>query len=257
MHQESPLLLSELTFEAARAYLEADDRLLLPFGSVEQNGAHLPLGTDTIVAEAIAREVSKRSGVLVGPGIPWGNASADAGYPGTISLPANLLNDLVTSVCASLGSHGFRRIMIVTGHLSNVWNVALVAGDLRDRGILVGQVDVWRLMERLCADLTQAPDVAFWHGSEMCTSVIMALAPHLVDSQRMEKVVPEPGWAWDTFASYPAVMGFSRWEEISPIGTTGDPTGASAKAGEQAIDRIATHIAELLDSMRTASLPEQ
>ena len=198
--------LDQLTFEEVDGYLKDDDRLILPFGSVEQNGRHLPLGTDNLVTQAIAEMAAKDAGVLVGPGIPWRNADADLGFPGTISLPANLLNSLVEELCGALGGQGFKRLVIVTGHLNNTWTVACVAGSLRRRGVVVAQVDIWRLAAKLGADLLSSPRT-FGHADELCTSIVTALASDMVRSDRLEAVDPSPGWAWDTYASYHDVWG--------------------------------------------------
>lgn len=246
--------LEELTFEEAGAYLDRDDRLILPFGSVEQNGPHLPLGTDRIVSQAIAELVAHRTGVLVAPGIPWGNADADLAFPATVSLSPRVLNDLLDELCSGFARHGFRRIVVLAGHLSNVWNVASVAGTLRRRGVLLAQVDVWRLAAKLGGNLLSSK-TTFGHADELCTSIVMALSPHLVRTDRLESFAPSPGWEWDTYASYPEVMGFSAWEDVSPLGTVGDPTLASRDTGRRLVELLVDRVCELIDDMAKVDLP--
>src|SRR5690606_15461450 len=112
---QSRLRLTEMTYRNVAEYLRHDDRILLPFGSTEQNGPHLPLGSDTLVAEAIAFRAAQATKVLVGPTIPWGNAAADMSYCGTLSLGPDTVTALIRDLCRSLKAHGFRRLVFVTG----------------------------------------------------------------------------------------------------------------------------------------------
>jgi creatinine amidohydrolase len=131
--------------------------------------------------------------------------------------------------------------------------VASVAGSLQRRGVAIVQVDMWRLAAKLGADVLTS-DRSFGHADEACTSMVMALAPDAVRRDRMEAVEPTPGWAWDTYASYPEVMGFSAWQEVSAGGTVGDPAEASTKKGEVLIERTVEHVCELIRRISEARL---
>lgn len=253
----TPLLLEEMTFEQVEQYLAADDRVIVPFGSVEQNGRHLPLGTDLMIVRAIAALVSRQTGVIVAPAIPWGNASADMAFAGSFSLHPNVLNDLIEGLALNLSRHGLRRVMFLSGHLSNVWSLALIAGELRDRGLLVMQADTWRLMQKLCSDLVSGSGKkrSNGHAGELATSVMMAINADLVVNDRLAVNDPREGWAWDTYASYPTVMGFARWEDVSESGAVGDSRRASKEAGLEALDRIAAHVVSLLEQVIGVELP--
>jgi creatinine amidohydrolase len=247
--------LDTLSWPAVREYLEQDDRVILVFGSTENNGAHLPLGSDTIAAEAVAEEAALRTDVLVAPTIPWGNSSVNMGFAGTITLDPPLLAQLVGGICSSLAFHGFRRFAVVSGHYGNVWPVASVAETLRDRGLLVAQLDLWRTVERECRDLAVTKKMPFGHGGEMMTSVVTA-AGGVSDSARMTVELPDESYGLKYYRTYPAVMGFAAWDEVSGSGGVGDPTAASEVAGREAITRVASVLVELLEDMKTAPLPE-
>jgi creatinine amidohydrolase len=241
---------------AVREYVARDDRVILPVGSTENNGPHLPLATDTLAAEAVAEGAARRIGVLVAPPVPWGNSSVNLAFPGTIALDPELLAHIVESICVSLAEHGFRRFAIVSGHYGNVWPIASIAEVLRDRGLLVAQLDLWRAVEKLCKDLVSEEAVMpFGHGSELMTAVALAIVADAVERDRMVIEVPDETYGLKYYRSYPEVMGFAAWDEISRSGAVGDPTRATAEVGREALTRIASLLVELLDDMRDAALP--
>lgn len=241
---------------AVREYVSRDDRIIVPVGSTENNGPHLPLSTDTLAAQAVGEEAAQRTGVLIAPAVPWGSSSVNLAFAGTISLDWQLLARVVESICVTLAEHGFRRFAVVSGHYGNVWPVASIAEVLRDRGLLVAQVDLWRAVEKLCRDLVSEDAVMpFGHGSEMMTSVALAIARDVVDRDRIVVEVPHEAYGLKYYRSYPEVMGFAAWDEISRSGAVGDATRATADAGREALARVASLLVELLDDMRDAPLP--
>jgi creatinine amidohydrolase len=229
--------------------------VIVPFGSIENNGPHMPLASDTIAADAVAAEAARRSGVALAPTIPWGNSSVNMGYSGTIALSPSLLERLLEELCGSLAAHGFRRFAVVSGHYGNVWPVAAAAETLRDRGLLVAQVDLWRTVEKHCRDLARTRAMPFGHGGELMTSVVLGAEPELVQRDRMAPETPPESYGLKYYRSYPEVMGFAAWDEVSESGSVGDPTEASQEAGREAVSRVAAVVVELLEDMRQAPLP--
>ena len=101
------------------AYLEHDDRIVLPVGSTEQH-AYLSLGTDTILAERVAIEAAEPLGVLVLPAQPFGIAPGFAAFPGTVSLRPETLVAVLTETLDTLYGQGFRGFLLVNGHGGNI-----------------------------------------------------------------------------------------------------------------------------------------
>jgi creatinine amidohydrolase/Fe(II)-dependent formamide hydrolase-like protein len=249
--------LGDLTPVDVAAYLAADDRIIVPFGSIENNGPHLPLGIDTLAAVAIAEHVSAQTGVLVAPPIPWGLSSVNMGFPGTMTLSADTCHRVIAELCRSLAHHGFRRFALVTGHYNNVWAAGTAAEELRDQGLLVAQLDVWRCVEATCRDLVSTRELPFGHGGEMMTSVGLAVAPHAVRPDRFEPEWPDQSYGLKYYQSYPRVMGYAAWNEVSVSGMVGDPRAASTEVGREIVRRLGGLLAELLDDMRSATLPRE
>jgi creatinine amidohydrolase len=238
-----------------RSYLERDDRVILPFGSIENNGPHLPLASDTIAADAVAQEASRRTGVALAPTIPWGSSSVNMGFAGTMTLSTSLLEQLIEELCRSLALHGFRRFVVISGHYENVWPAASAAERLRDRGLLVGQVDLWRTVEKHCRDLARTRAMPFGHGGELMTSVLLGADPESVKRDRMAPETPPESYGLKTYRSYPEVMGFAAWDEVSESGSVGDPREATEEVGREVISRVAAIVVELLEDLRQAPLP--
>jgi creatinine amidohydrolase len=101
------------------AYLEHDDRIVLPLGSTEQH-AYLSVGTDAILAERVSLEAAEPLGVLVAPALPYGLAPYFAAFPGSPSLRTTTYLALVGDLLDSLNGQGFRRFVLVNGHGGNM-----------------------------------------------------------------------------------------------------------------------------------------
>jgi creatinine amidohydrolase len=118
------------------AYLERDDRIVLPLGSTEQH-AYLSLGTDAILAERVAVEAAEPLGVPVLPAVPYGITPTFAAFPGSPSLRTETLLTVIRDLLDSLHGQGFRRILLLNGHggnapvrsLAREWTVAHADGQ--------------------------------------------------------------------------------------------------------------------------------
>lgn len=112
------MLISEMNWMQVEAYLQDDDRCILPTGSTEQH-AYLSLSVDTILSARLAREVGELAGVPVYPVIPYGLAQQWTAFPGTVTLRIETYLALIRDVLDSIRRAGFRRILLVNGHGGN------------------------------------------------------------------------------------------------------------------------------------------
>ncbi|PZP33458.1 MAG: creatininase [Roseateles depolymerans] len=110
--------IADMNWMQVEAYLQQDDRCLLPIGCTEQH-AYLSLAVDAILAERVAVEAAEPLGVPVFPVLPYGLTPAFMSYPGTVTLRLQTLLAVVTDLLDSLAHQGFRRILIVNGHGGN------------------------------------------------------------------------------------------------------------------------------------------
>jgi creatinine amidohydrolase len=119
---------SDLNWMQLEAYLERDDRIVMPLGSTEQH-AYLSLGTDNVLAERVADEAAEPLGVPVLPALAYGVTPRFAAYPGSPSISEEIYVALLSDLLASLKSQGFGRILIVNGHGGNSFAAERVSGD--------------------------------------------------------------------------------------------------------------------------------
>ena len=118
----SSVRLAELCWPEVRARLEAGwTTVILPLGSTEQHGPLLPLSVDSEIAGRLAEAVARRLGrCLVAPVVVLGCSAHRLGFPGSMSVSPDTLARLVAESCESLGRHGFRRVLVISGHAGNV-----------------------------------------------------------------------------------------------------------------------------------------
>lgn len=213
--------LSELGWPDVEAYLTRDDRVILPVGSTEQHGRHLPLGTDALVAAALADRVSRASGVLAAPAIPIGMAMHHLAFPGSIALKPATLAAVITDVVESLYGHGFRRVLIINGHGGNIASIDSAIPVLMARPDLsIKVVNWWR--EESVAALARRDFGGSGHASADEASAVLALHPNLV---RMDRTGGPSSLVWS--------QNPRRLRELHPDGNAGpDPALATAAAGE-------------------------
>jgi creatinine amidohydrolase/Fe(II)-dependent formamide hydrolase-like protein len=108
--------LERQSWKDVETYLASDNRIIMPVGSTEQHGAFAPLGTDTYVARAIAEGAAQAAGVLVAPPLWFGWSPHHLVKPGTISIRAEILIEVLCDAIGSLAGHGFKNFVVVNGH---------------------------------------------------------------------------------------------------------------------------------------------
>jgi creatinine amidohydrolase len=159
--------------------------ILIPLGSTEQEGTHLPLGVDTYVAEALAKEVAVATGALVGPTLPVGYSEWFLEFTGTISLTMETFTQIVREYCYSLIHHGFRKFIFVNGHGGNWPGVDVVARELKLGGdVEVAMVEIWKIANSMAQEIPDLKENIFKDAGEIVTSVMLYLHPDMVSMDR-------------------------------------------------------------------------
>jgi creatinine amidohydrolase len=260
--------LADLCYPDIQEYLKTKDLILIPMASTEQHGPHLPLKTDTVTAEEVARRVAQQIQVLYTPCIWMGYSPQHLHEPGkgrgTITLRAETLLNLMYDVARSLIHHGFNRLIFVNGHGSNVKVVDPVLRRLRyETGALIGFVKPYMenyvgLMQGLMENpLEETPG---WHASELETSQMLAHdvveGTDYVRMDRAEKTLAHiPAFLPRSFAKKDGMPdvefeGYKYFHfpmdhhEFIESGTIGNPLRATAAKGEEALRRYADHVAK-------------
>ncbi|MGP4028756.1 mycofactocin biosynthesis peptidyl-dipeptidase MftE [Actinomadura sp. 3N407] len=198
--------------------------VLVPLGSTEQHGPHLPLSTDTVIARAVAERVADvlraQAGgqVLVAPAIAYGASGEHAGFPGTISIGHEALHAVIVETARSLAAWA-GRVVLVNGHGGNVATLDAAAGRLRREG----HDAAWTGCGIPGGDA---------HAGFAETSVMLYLAPGLVrpfgavtgETRPLDVIMPE--------------LVARGVRAVSPSGVLGDPAGASGERGREIVDAV-------------------
>lgn len=245
-----PVRWSDLAWPEVGTRFEAHptDVGLLPVGATEQHGPHLPAGTDTILATAIAEAVSGRTGATVLPAVPYG-CSYGHGYelPGTISLSPEGLAFVVRQAVEEAGRSGLRRLLIVNAHFGNHASLMVATDHLRlQRPDLRTAVVSWWSADREVAAATAA-DGEDIHANRSETSLMLAVAPQLVHLDRLVGA-DDPDRTAGLVFRYTATS-------LSTNGVTGRPSEASIELGRHLLDRTVTAIADLVERGRREEPP--
>jgi creatinine amidohydrolase len=211
--------------------------VVLPLGSCEQHGPHLPLDTDTRIAVALAGELAdRRPQVLVGPALGIGASWEHDGFPGLLSITAELLSEVVVEVVRS--ADWARGVVLVSGHGGNVGGLAAAVDRLRKEG---RDVLAWcptsAIVRRIIGDAGRHDH----HAGRSETSILLAL-----DGAAVDEAGVEPGWT----GPLEEVIG-ARVGSLSASGVLGDPTGASAEEGWLLLDALTDDLVASYDRWRT------
>ena len=168
---------ADLTQPEIAAQLRTNPLVILPCGSTEQHGPHLPTGTDTLAANVVSHAVAERMDGLVLPSTPLGVTPMHMPFEGTLSLTPDTYMRVVTETCASTARHGAKYLLILNWHEGNIPSLAIAAESLhRDHGMTVLTVQACYVAAELyghdCGGLT--------HGGEIEALAVLAYQPQLV-----------------------------------------------------------------------------
>lgn len=257
-----------------RAHLEHDDTILVPIGSTEMHGDHLPLGTDIYNALEVSRRAAELADTLYAPALLAGYSPQHLRQPesgmGTITLRAATVCAVIHDVARSLIHHGFNRLIFVNGHTSNQKVLDPVMRQLRyETGALIAVFKPYgeRYLGIIEDVMENSPEeTAGWHASEEETSIMMAYRP---DSVRMDRAVDArahaPSWlpeafqksdaTWDAqFKGYEYFYFPMDHDEMADHGVIGNPFRASADKGNEIFRRFAEYLAEAIVELRKAQV---
>ena len=262
--------LPHMTWVEVEAALKHTDAVIIPVGSIEQHGRHLPLGTDSTEAIEVAKLIAQKADVLVAPVVLAGLSSHHMGFPGTITLSPETFEAVVYETATSLIKHGFRKILLYNGHGGNATSVAAIIQKIDQTtpatAFDLGKVEVAR------KEPIYPPIPWDVHAGIEETSLMLYLAGSLVNmSEAVNPVLTFPaevtaldalGKADPALAELAREMRFrpqdtgkkTSTREMSDTGsvTTGDLRRASAERGRREIEGFIDAAARFIEAWRKA-----
>ena len=250
---------ADLTWPEVNDAVEMQKVILLPVGSTEQHGPHLPLDVDNVIAENVCLEAGRRvpEKILVAPTIPYGFNVHAMDYPGTMHVAYDHFIEYCLDVCKGFVYHGFKRVVIVNGHGSNTPLLEFVARRLILETDAIATTFMWWNLLRVDPAFIDSFRESVYpggtgHACEVETSVYLHLHPDKVQMDKARDHIAwynregAKGYQWgDAFGAGPVTI----WEWASTYledGVFGQPTLATADKGRRILDEAANRVVEFV-----------
>ncbi len=244
--------LHDLTWPDAAAAVEAGTPLVLPLGSLEQHGPHLPFDTDTVCVQAVADNGADGAGAIALPALSYGAPSrprsgGGPGFPLGAEIPFGTYYDVVRGILVNLLSRGARNLLVLTWHTENapvIYEAAREAASIAraENAKIVALDSPGNLIARETAQKAYVDGPVpgeFEHAGLIETSVMLALAPDRVrEFSAVESSLPKLGY---DVVPMPA-------EVVSPTGSFTSPRNATAEIGQLLLDDLYPNLAKLIGS---------
>ncbi len=234
-----------------KALSDDDAIVLVPVGSIEQHGPHLPVNVDALLATEVARRaaviVLSQTAIVVAPTVWMGLAEHHMTFGGTFTLDFPTFNSLLRCLCRSITRLGFRRIVFVNGHGGNINPLKIVVDELtHEFKTPIMSCAYWHAASKEFGEILEKQATVL-HAGEAETSMYLALKPELVAFGSLDGV--EPPQSFETRDPFDTRL--YHWQTMTSFtksGVLGDPRAASAEKGEKLLDAAAKGVAApLLD----------
>lgn len=233
------------------------DIIIIPVGSTEQHGQHLPLGTDTMVAAMLAEDAAEEAGVLVAPPLWFGWSPHHMVLPGTITIRPEILMEVLYDVIESLQKHGYKKFVVINGHrIVNIpWMQISAERAQRVLGVKVVLFDPAYMSKEIVPALEYGP---VGHSEEVETAHMLYKKPeyvHLekardnpVHSQPLYGV--DPAFPGDTLCYVPSTVQDMLKSVEKAGGTTGSPSKTTAEKGEIYHRHLVNNLIQVIKSLK-------
>jgi len=259
MNVEDEYRYNRLTWEEMNEAIAMQKVVILPTGSTEQHGRHLPLDVDVFLTESVCLEVGRKAAdrVLVLPPVAYGLNMHHIDFPGTIHIEPETFIAFCVNITKSVAYHGFKKILIVNGHGSNGPLVNLVARKtVLATESLCGATSYFPMAMEAFKKVRDTEVIA--HSDEFETSLYLHLAPERV---RMEKAVAGNDVVGkyvssDSTSNYPVRFN-DIWGRWTKSGVHGDPTTATAEKGKIIFEAAVSGLIKVVDEWREWPIAER
>ena len=232
------MILGQATMTEFKKHLKKTKTIIFPFGTVEEHGRHLPLNTDTLIANEILKRVVKKRKVFLAPPLYYGVCTTTRKHPGTITIAPETLRMLTSDIMKNAYEKGLRNFILVSGHAGGIHMSALkeVTETLIEelKGIRIAVISPYEFLFSELSSLTDTPNDS--HAGELETSLVLSLAPELVKGTSKEEYpkLPKPFLVRDKL---------KYWRG----GVWGNPNKATKEKGDRAVRLIVKKIVEIID----------
>lgn len=235
-------MFEDMTWIEVEEALKKKNSVIVPFGSVEEHGPHLPTSTDSDLCYATVKKGAEGTDFLVAPMVTYGLCRSTREFPGTVSIRFETLKQIVKDILFELVNQGFKKIVLFSFHAGSTHLTALKEAafdfSLENKNVkvfLVSSIDL--AVEDLLKVLETMPQ----HACELETSLMLFLKPEVV---QMEKAVEE-------YPSGPPFKVTPSGREWMKTGVMGDPRKASAEKGQKIFNLMTQRLREILTDIQS------
>jgi creatinine amidohydrolase len=237
------MLMSQMTMPEFESALAKTTTVIVPFGSLEEHGPHLPLSTDTWHAQEVARRAAAHYPMLVAPPVHYGLCRSTSEHPGTISISGSTIKALTLDLGREFYRQGCRQLILLTGHAGGIHLAALLeAGEQLLRELPEIKVAVVNVLDLLREALREAPELVSTpgdsHAGEVETAIMLAISPDSVS-----------GTAPAEWPNFPKYILSRQKRKFWPGGVWGDPGAATREKGEKIIDNEVSFLVKLAKAL--------
>jgi creatinine amidohydrolase/Fe(II)-dependent formamide hydrolase-like protein len=255
--RQEEYLLGHLTWKQARVRFKEVDIALLPVGSTEQHGPHLPLDTDAFDAFYLAKRVAAACTPprpLVLPLMSYGVSYHHEDFSGTLSISPETLAQMTYEIGMSAAQHGIAKLVILNGHGGNIPALQFAAQRINQDAHIFTCVETGETSRKDIEALVETPNDV--HAGEEETSTSLFVRPELVHLKEMRKFIPRFTIRYLDFSSKRSVEWNARIARISPSGVLGDPNKASREKGRLIWEAMIRHLVEFVEDLKSMTLDE-
>ncbi len=229
-----------MTMPEFEEHLKKSRTVVVPLGSVEEHGPHLPLSTDTVHAYEVSRQACEKTGAFLAPPIHYGICRSTSQHPGTISISGDTLRALLKDIGRSLYQQGLRNFVFLSGHAGGTHTSSMLeAGEFLLEGfpgIKVASLNILELGYKGWVPIIETQDDS--HAGELETSVMMALRPEWVKGKGNRE-----------YPSFPAGILVQDKKRYWPGGVWGDPTKAAKEKGTLCLGAVVGALVALIEKL--------
>lgn len=233
--------LGDLRLPQVEEHVNGAARIFVPLGSTEQHGPHAPYSTDTLLATEVCRRLAARLGGVVAPALPYGLSGDHRGFAGVPYVSVATLTAVIKDLARSFTTGGFRQVVFVNGHYTNILALAAAVAEVGDElpeGAVTFAFNYWDPLppEQLAAYL--GPEVGL-HANIGETAAVLAVAPELVEMSVAAAEFPAfPSAPTPAMVSAFFFSGSGTTHRAMRSGVWGDPRSATPEMGEQFLQQI-------------------
>jgi len=239
--------------------LDKNIPVVLCMAATEQHGPHLPLATDRLIGEHIAKTLNDAlpNDVLILPTVSVGYSTHHMGFAGSLTLTHETFMHQVSDIVDSVIHHGFKKIILLNSHGGNLGIGQVLVERL---GYKYPEADIvmatwWRMAAEALNEISETGPGGVGHACEFETSLMLLIAPHLVVKEMIKRSENTPTFSWaegdmlrGSKASY-----YCSFKQMTPNGVYGDPTFASVEKGQRITDVVLTELKQIVIDLKAST----